>query len=108
MIRAARMRSARTLLSLLFATAVAASCGGPGGSFDCAAVCGQLKSCVDTTLDLQLYSDRCYDRVDDDAELRANFDNCSNCLDMGHACADVPTKCGACATLASELSRARH
>jgi hypothetical protein len=102
------MRSARTLLSLLFATAVAASCNSPGGSFGCADVCGKLKSCIDTTIDHQLCSDRCDDRLDDDTELRTNFDSCSSCLDGVRTCADILERCGTCATVATELSRARR
>jgi hypothetical protein len=107
-IRAAEMRTARSLCSLLFATAVAASCTSPGGSFGCADVCGNLKSCIDTTIDLQLCSDRCDDRLDEDAELHANFDSCSSCLNGDHTCAEIQTLCSTCATVTTELSRARR
>ena len=101
------MRNVSRYLTLLVATTAAllatlGGCVAIGAAIDCEQMCNQLETCIDGDLNV----DRCIDRCEDQAEsnrLRKRLDQCTDCLDQGYACAEIPRACPVCEEVTDAL-----
>lgn len=94
------MSSFSKSVTMFFATsltllATLGGCSTIGKAIDCDQMCEDLNTCIDGDLDVSHCSERCEDKADDKM-LRDQLDACTDCLDQGYACAEVPQKCMDC------------
>lgn len=89
-------------LTTLALTTATGGCSSIGEAIDCEQMCNELRTCVDSHVDIQRCSERCEDEAEDDA-LADRLDDCTDCLDHDYACAELPTHCAVCQDAADAL-----
>ncbi len=94
------MRSFSKSVTTFVATSLAllatlGGCSTIGKAIDCDQMCDDLNTCIDGDLDVHHCADRCEDKADN-KKLRNQLDDCTDCLDHGYACAEIPQKCMSC------------
>lgn len=100
-----RISPRHVTLCLLFILAPLGTLGGCaeiGAAIDCDQMCNELQVCIDGDLDVERCTARCEDKADSHA-LRAQLDECTDCLDQNYACGEVADQCPSCQGVSGAL-----
>lgn len=96
------IKTCSAVLIVGFGLLTASGCDEINEALDCEQMCEKMKSCIDDDIDVSDCSERCEDRVDDNA-LADKLDACTDCLDEGVSCREVAHECSVCDVVQMEL-----
>lgn len=79
-------------LILMLGGAAIASCSDAETAIDCAGICNRYSDCFEEDYDVEACTDRCTDEADGDRDFRDKADSCNTCLG-DRSCADSFLSC---------------